>query len=393
MAPKSSTSSEGSELPQRHRPGIGNLARDTTEEDLWDIDGEVPALAPKPRGGKGPAVESEVSEVPAPDELVAGEDLPAAEERTEIEELPEEEAVPLEALMPSPRSGRSDHVRRNLPGRQGRSKESRTGSGGESSAVGELDGLGLWDDLAEAAVDAPAEVRAEAVEAVEPEIPLPRPLEEKVTKEKVQPGGREAKMVEHENEFEEEFAPAVRTDRPPVSLVPKLALNPLEKIGLMGFVVLMLAGGIFFFAHSIQRLPSEDGTASEVAYPVQGVKVSVESAATYWREPTGAEIVRRDTVLIPAVDLKVGGGPGAIRVFFNDESGQRVGDPINRAVEGEALLTFAATAGFENFSMHQAYRAGESKPWTIEVFEGPSVNATGDSFKKLLEISVSADRR
>jgi hypothetical protein len=43
--------------------------------------------------------------------------------------------------------------------------------------------------------------------------------------------------------------------------------------------------------------------------------------------------------------------------------------------------------------MHAAYRTGQSKPWTIQVLEGPSETAANAEFKKLFEINISTDRR
>ena len=43
--------------------------------------------------------------------------------------------------------------------------------------------------------------------------------------------------------------------------------------------------------------------------------------------------------------------------------------------------------------MHAAYRTGESEPWTVQVFEGPSRNADRKDFSKILETQISTDRR
>jgi hypothetical protein len=175
--------------------------------------------------------------------------------------------------------------------------------------------------------------------------------------------------------------------------LPRLALSRLERVGLVTFVVLMVGGGVFFLAQSIHRLPQEPPQLRKQDFPVMGRVVRVDSVVSYWREPQGEDVARRGTVLIPAVEVKLGGGAGAIRVFFNDQEGKRVGDPINREVGDGGTVKLAATAGFEEFSMHAAYRTGESKPWTIELFEGPSVNAPGADFEKLLEIPISSERR
>jgi hypothetical protein len=43
--------------------------------------------------------------------------------------------------------------------------------------------------------------------------------------------------------------------------------------------------------------------------------------------------------------------------------------------------------------MHAAYRTGESKPWKVEVYEGGGENVSKESFVKLFEMDISAERR
>jgi hypothetical protein len=367
MASESNTPSDGRPLSPRHRPSIGELGRDTTEMDLWDLDEAPPSAAPlkkRPMGGDGPAV------VEQGVEPIDGEDPP-------------------KLTRPSP-------IKRNLPSRS----SFRVTAG--STVVGGSD----FEDLEEWVDEplAPAE-QASVAEVSEPGPAAPGPvmedegnpapvgeMEEDVSVPEAA-GGMDEGGRGDAGPSPEVAVAASPVDRAAGFRLPRLALSRLERVGLATFVVLMVGGGVFFLAQSIHRLPQEPPQLGKQDFPVMGRVVRVDSVVSYWREPQGEDVARRGTVLIPAVEVKLGRGAGAIRVFFNDEEGKRVGDPINREVGDGGTVKLAATAGFEEFSMHAAYRTGESKPWTIELFEGPSVNAPGADFEKLLEIPISSERR
>ncbi|MEI7925085.1 MAG: hypothetical protein WCI61_02670 [Chloroflexota bacterium] len=104
------------------------------------------------------------------------------------------------------------------------------------------------------------------------------------------------------------------------------------------------------------------------------------------------EAVRRGVVLIPVAEITLQSGSGAIRALVVNDHGLAVGDPITRQIDGTTTLILPATDGFEDISMHAAYRTGQTKPWTLRVFEAPSANALGKDFKKLLELPISSDQ-
>ena len=56
MTPKTSSSSDGSSLPPRHRPIKSDIIKDSTEQDLWDFDEAAPpdeeSLEPAPKSGR-----------------------------------------------------------------------------------------------------------------------------------------------------------------------------------------------------------------------------------------------------------------------------------------------------------------------------------------------------
>lgn len=175
------------------------------------------------------------------------------------------------------------------------------------------------------------------------------------------------------------------------------SMNKMEKIAISCLFAALALGAILTLIHFSSRVPTRPLVTQEIDYPVSGEIVEITRAITYWRSPvtTGenADVVRRGTQLIPVLKMSIGGKSGVIRVFFRNEDGIVIGDGITRAVKGEAEITVAATAGFEDVGMHTAYRTGDSLPWVVQVFEGPSANAPHEKFRKLLETEISTQIR
>jgi hypothetical protein len=197
-----------------------------------------------------------------------------------------------------------------------------------------------------------------------------------------------------------EVIPVIKKDPEPAPAIEAEERKPLskvEKIALLSFLFLILAGGLFFIANSIGDLPEESKPLTEKDFPIKGAKLETHGIKSYWRDPVlsgpNADTVRRGTIIIPVVELKVSGGPAAVRIFFRDANGDTVGDAVSRPVKGESSLVLPSTAGFNEPGMYAAYRTGETKSWKVEVFEGPSAEAPGSEFKKLFEIPISTHRR
>jgi len=167
----------------------------------------------------------------------------------------------------------------------------------------------------------------------------------------------------------------------------------IEKIAITALCAALAFGAILTLIHFSNRVPTRPLVAKEVDFPVSGEIVEITAAETYWREPvtTGdnADVVRRDTKLIPVLKLNLSAKSGVIRVFFRNGEGLVVGDGITRAVKGAAEVAVAATAGFEDVGMHTAYRTGDGKRWIVQVFEGPSATAPREKFRKVLETEIS----
>ena len=194
-----------------------------------------------------------------------------------------------------------------------------------------------------------------------------------------------------------EFSPRTPKNPTPISIRPKLNLTKIESIGLASLAALILIGSGIFYFNTISRIPTGIQRAQVGDFPIEGNKISVLSAVTFWRVPItdgkDADTVRRDALLIPVAELALSGGPAAIRIFFRNNDGQLIGDAVNQYIRGDTKIQFAATDGFNDLGMHAAYRTGQTKPWTIEVFEAPSEESSAAAFKKLFEMNILSDRR
>jgi hypothetical protein len=350
MTPNPPPSPEGSELPPRHRPNLGNLAKDTTESDLWAFD-----------------------DLEADDEL----DNPAPKlAETLIPEPRDPEKIkqsPMKGSSASKAPGNQDRIKVNVNKPRPRLQSGQTT--GQSKPGSEFDDLDHWDEPA-----GQPEI-LKVVPEIEPAPPVPEiPVEA-------------GPPVVTPPADVDEFSPVVPEKTTPMSLRPHLGLTNVERVGLIVLAVLLLAGGVAFFVHTINRLPTGTEMVRAKDFPIAGKHLSVVSADSFWRAPKDTDAVRRGTVLVPVVTFTTSGGPAAIRVFFHNSDGDSIGDAVTRLVHPGKSLQVAATAGFEDLGMHAAYRTSDSKPWSIEVHEAPSENSAGSEFKKLFEMEISPDRR
>lgn len=357
MTPKPPQSSDGSSLPPRHRPALGDLAKDTTESDLWAFDG----LDLEPEEKSVEVTKSRDFGIPSPRD--------AEKRKTSFSGGPARQQNPPEIKI---------NIRQNRPGNQPVAPSVGSRIAGDDFA--DLD----HGDIPET----PALVENYFAKTL-------RPVTSPVFPTAV-PIAIIAQTTPH-NEEADEFSPVVRENAVPISLRPHLHLSKVERIGLVTLLGLLVMSGIVISLFTFGRLPTESRRLKANDFPVNGKLVTIVSADSYWRAPVtegkNAETFRRGTQLLPVLDITPQGGPAAIRVFFRNSDRELVGDAVNRAVQSGTTLHIAATAGFEDVGMHAAYRTGQSKPWTIEVYEAPSENSPGQDFKKLFEMNISTNRR
>ena len=341
MTPIPPAPPDGSGIPPRHRPNMGNLAKDTTEQDLWafdDIDPlaeEIPESPPK-------AIELKIP-------------VPRETERIKVRQLTDS--------APTKSAAYPDSIKVNVGKSAPKIQVPMTS--GQSKPGSEFDDLDHWDELDAAlpVLETPAEIEIPA--AVAPTAPP----------------------------AEDEFSPPVRDPAAPVSVRPRLNLSAVERLGLVALTVLLLVGAAMAYFSTISRLPTDSGRVKANDFPIRGSHLTILSADSFWRAPKAADTARRGTQLVPVVELRSSGGPAAIRVFFRNSDGDVIGDAVTRFLQAGARLEVAATAGFDDVGMHAAYRTGANKAWTIEVLEAATENAPGPEFRKLFEMNISTDRR
>lgn len=369
MTPDPPSSSEESPFPRRSRPNLGDIVKDSTEYDLWAFDDVDP--------------DAEIA--PPPEPVPVSPSIPMPRERRRS------------SYSDSGATAGPTHI---LTGREGvrvdiHQQSVKTPGAMPASQITAEDEFEDLDDLGEPSGEKPGPPPELSIHpslftaAAEPV------AEEKfATFETARPAPVASTPAPQE---QDEFSPVIRENAKPVSLVPHLKLSKLEWVGLSALSAIFLLGIVAVFFNAIYQLPDGPERLKAGDFPVKGGHLTIASADTFWRPPVtegeNAETFRRGTQLLPVIEITSSGNPGTVRVIFRDEDGRGAGDVLTRAVQPGVPLQIAATAGFEDVGMHAAYRAGQTEPWTIEVFEAPSASASAADFKKLFEIEISTDRR
>ena len=195
--------------------------------------------------------------------------------------------------------------------------------------------------------------------------------------------------------FRDEFS-ATQTKAKPNMPRTRANISTIEWIGLTILGVLLIAAAALIFQKSIGQLPTKSAFPEIQIFPVKGEHLSITSAITYWREPETKEgikeVVRAGTTLLPVLEL-TSASAGEIRASFRDENGKIVGDVITRTIQAGTKTQIACTAGFSNSGMHAAYRAHQTEPWTIEIDEAAAGKSSHLDFKKLVKLSISTESR
>jgi hypothetical protein len=172
------------------------------------------------------------------------------------------------------------------------------------------------------------------------------------------------------------------------------------------FVVLAIlaVAGLIIFRTDIR---TQDNPFLRASMPAKGEIATIESYETYWRKPRregpNADAARLDIISIPEVQITLGESAkasGVIRVIFYNDAGEMAGDTLTCGFQqgkfvdnSQKSITFAATTGFRSFGEQEAYRARQTLPWTIRVYEGADENAPSSSFRLLFSSAISTNRK
>jgi len=168
----------------------------------------------------------------------------------------------------------------------------------------------------------------------------------------------------------------------------------MEKVSMLVVIVLLAGFAVLLFFPAIGSLPDEKQRARAEDFPKKGKHLTVKSALTYWREPIengpNADVFKRGTALLPAIQIEVEGGPAVLRILFRGEDGVAVGDSVTREVNGNEVIKLAGTEGFLELGMHAAYRTGQTKPWMVQVYEAKPGSKEIQDFVLIFEMDMSA---
>lgn len=320
--------------PSRSRPRLNDLAGETLEDELWNLDDDdsQPAdVEVQPRNPKARPAPRAVSQ---PEEV---EDKPGERAEAPAGEPPAEQPEKHEALA----------AKKPKPSRPLHASE---------------------DEL-----DLPEEEADDTISA--------KPTEPETAPET-------GPDVE---EFEKK-RPAAAAATPPVAGANS---QKIEKIGLISLAVVVVGIAIWAIAGLFSSVSTTELGEDFPDLPAEGKYATIDEVDTYWRKPVregeDADAATAGVLYIPIVSVTLDeGGSGVLRILFRDENGEFVGDAISRRFangsfteSGSETADFAATDGFREISEFNGYRVGTER-WTAEIYEGPSADASGSEFKQLV---------
>jgi len=340
-------------LPGRSRPVLSDLSKETTEEDLWNLDddstGTTLPSPPPPRSKvstpQAQVVEEADSESEAAPEGRSRHSSPSSKNRPTVIE-------PADRAPAKPRTAKLEPERAKL---------------GDT-----------FDDLDEEDGGTSGWNAAGAEEADEPVTYINLDEESEIPEPEAQPGAEHGRRL-------------------------KISKRELLGLGIFALVLLMVGvWGVISFSGLIQSKKDREVPK----FPVAGKYATLAKQETFWREPIldgpDRDRVQHGVAIIPGIDLTLSdkSSAGALRVIFRDDKGRPVGDSVTRAFKAgrfdatsAPLATFISTAGFEQMGTFNGYVAGTSEPWSVRIMEGPSADAPPDQFQTLADIPVSAFRR
>jgi|GEM_PF-2411610 len=173
-----------------------------------------------------------------------------------------------------------------------------------------------------------------------------------------------------------------------------------EKIALLSVGACLLVGVIWALSLFFNNIHT-DSPDIVIDYPVAGKFATLAKATTYWKTPNHeTDRVRPEARLVPAAKLTLDPAvkSGALRILFEDDSGNIVGDPITLTISNGNFsnaskeIEIFATDGFNDEGDHAAYLTEQIGKWFVLVKEGPDRNARGNDFTDLVRIPISNSR-
>ena len=163
-------------------------------------------------------------------------------------------------------------------------------------------------------------------------------------------------------------------------------LNVIEMASVAAFLLVALIGlfGFRNLVHSGQR-PEETAKLSlaSIDFPAKGELLTLADLTATWRAPKPEETVRPNVLVVPEVNVQLGGGTGYLRILYRDEAGKIRGDIVVQQVINGTIN------GNPNFVVE--CQAGRLEPWTVEVFECRDYDMTIADWGSLARFEMPAD--
>ncbi|MFC7335695.1 hypothetical protein ACFQY0_00785 [Haloferula chungangensis] len=205
----------------------------------------------------------------------------------------------------------------------------------------------------------------------------------------------------HEPQHVEPTTPPEKSEETSSAPAPaSRELGKSEKIGLAAFGVVFLLLAIWWGVGLFSSVTTTRMGDDQPEFPAEGKFVTINSAETYWRKPiregANPDVARMEVEFIPVINVLIeSGNTGVLRAIFRNEQGEFVGDSISKKFSNgvfeqnsQTEIEFSATDGFTSSAEFNGYRVGTDR-WSIEVFEGPSTEASGSEFNLLFTAPIS----
>lgn len=170
----------------------------------------------------------------------------------------------------------------------------------------------------------------------------------------------------------------------------------LSALALTIAAVIIIALGLFF--RNVNTRIADDAD-----FPVKGENVVIKDIETYWRkaDPEKDIGVQLNTKFIPAAEVTLkSSGAGSLRFFFENPTGELIGDPVTRTFSGgsfgdtgEKTTDIHSTGGLEDLGDYNKYLTEKIDFWHLIVMEGGGLDSTASSYKEIIRMRLSPKRR
>ena len=372
---------EDTALTPRHRISLEKLQTQSQEDNLWDLDDEIPMQSEKP-----PQTLQNQEPIERPGRKPKTPD--ARHRKIEPHETPAPTPAKITPPSPAPQDPKPEYpTQKNQP-----------------QLSDDFTDLDTWDDSAPTAPVSP-QSQSPAAPPAPPQEPTPDPAP---TDAPAQQPARETtnhgRTIASDPEGILGLQPSGKSELLDDDATGKTTKNRrktkislIEKIGIASLAILIIAGAAFFLINSLGSLPQSTNPYQMPSFPVRGEHLQIQSASSFWREPVRsgpeADTVQRDTALIPVIEISATAEHAILRVQFRNSDGAAVGDPVTRTIQGQNTITIPSTAGLEDANTHSAYRTGNLRPWSAEILEAPAGTTAGSAFLRLVDLPISPSRR